>query len=318
MQQRLVASEADDGKRIDKFVAEHIPDFSRTFLSRLIGDGRVTVNGTVALRPRQIIHSGDQVEIDFPPPTPTNLEGEERPLEILYEDESLAVIVKPAGLTVHPGAGCKSGTLANALVFHFSRLSQKDAQRPGIVHRLDRDTSGLLVIAKSERSHHKIARQFQQRTVEKRYLALVFGRGLQSHGQIDAPIGRHPTHRTRMAVVRAGRPALTQYDLIEEFHDFTFLKIGLKTGRTHQIRVHFAHLSHPVVGDQVYGRGRLQGVHSRGLQEHLEKLNRLFLHATYLRFSHPATGEELQFNSPLPEELASILDLVRNEDRVVR
>ncbi|MBI3941104.1 MAG: RluA family pseudouridine synthase [Acidobacteria bacterium] len=317
MRQHLVVAETDTGIRLDRFLAQNLPDYSRTYFSRRIEGGDVAVNGRIELRCRQAVQAGDRVDVDFPVIQPAAVRPEELPLDILFEDDWLAVVVKPAGLAVHPGAGRKSGTLANALAHHFNRLSRRDPQRPGIVHRLDRDTSGLLVIAKSERAHHRLARQFQQRLVEKYYLALAYGSGLQAHGRIEAPIGRHPVHRTRMAVIRSGRPALTQYDVLERFHGFIYLRISLKTGRTHQIRVHLSHLNHPVVGDAVYGKGRLQTLPNKQIQACLQQLNRLFLHATLLEFSHPVTGQRMRFESPLPQDLEGTLNFVRKHDLTI-
>ncbi|MBI4454469.1 MAG: RluA family pseudouridine synthase [Acidobacteria bacterium] len=318
MRQRLIATEEDAGNRLDRFLALKISDHSRTYLARLIESGGVELNGKMETRCRHIVRAGDRIDIDFPPPEPTGIQPEDVPLDIVFEDESFVVLVKPAGMTVHPGAGQKTGTLVNALVYRFSRLSWRNHERPGIVHRLDRNTSGLLVVAKSERVHHKLAAQFQRREVEKHYLALVFGSGLDLHGKIDAPIGRHPLHRTRMAVTRSGRHALTLYDVLETFRDFTYLKITLKTGRTHQIRVHLAHVSHPIAGDSVYGKGRLENVRSKEIQTRLTTLNRLFLHATFLQFRHPKTAEILQFSSPLPQDLTSLLEFLKAEDRMLK
>jgi 23S rRNA pseudouridine1911/1915/1917 synthase len=307
----LTVTEADAGSRLDRFLARALADYSRTFFARLIESGKVAINGQKEMRPRRVIRSGDSVEVDFPPPSPSDIQPEEIPLDIVFEDDWLAVVVKPAGMIVHPGAGRKSATMVNALAHRFGRLSQRDPTRPGIVHRLDRDTSGLLLVAKSERAHYKLARQFQRREVEKQYLALVFGTGLDLHGKIDAPIGRHHLHRTRMAVTRTGRAAVTLYDELEILPEFTYLRVTPKTGRTHQIRVHLAHKNHPIVGDMVYGGGRLQTVKNLEIRNRLKELNRLFLHATFLRFCHPKTGEVVQFESPLPADLEELVLFIR-------
>lgn len=311
MRQHLTTTESDAGTRLDRFLAKELPDYSRTYFSRLIENGKVSVNSQMEMRPRRVVRSGDSVEVDFPPPSPSEIQPEDIPLDILFEDDWLAVVVKPSGMTVHPGAGRRNATLVNALLHRFNRLSQKDPTRPGIVHRLDRDTSGLLVVAKSERAHHKLAGQFQRREVEKHYLALVFGRGLDLHGRIEAPIGRHHLHRTRMAVMRAGRAAVTLYDVLETLSEFTYLKVMLKTGRTHQIRVHLAHKNHPIVGDAVYGQGRIQNVRNTEVRTRLMLFNRLFLHATFLQFRHPKTAEVLQFEAPPPEDLNELLAFIR-------
>ncbi|HEY2932560.1 MAG TPA: RluA family pseudouridine synthase [Acidobacteriota bacterium] len=314
MQHQLIVNEEDAGSRLDKFLAHSLQDFSRTFFARLIDEQRVYVNGVAETRARRSLKAGDSISLTIPPPEPSTLQAEDLPLDVLYEDDWLAVVVKAAGMTVHPGAGRRSGTLANALMHRFGTLSRADPSRPGIVHRLDRDTSGLLLVAKNERAHHKLARQFQRREVQKHYLALVYGTGLDLHGKIELPVGRHPHHRTRMAVTRAGRPALTLYDVLETFAHFTYLKINLKTGRTHQIRVHLSHKNHPVVGDAVYGRGRLQNVQRPEIEGRLRQFNRLFLHAASLSFLHPKTGAAMTFESPLPPDLVDLLDFLRRND----
>jgi 23S rRNA pseudouridine1911/1915/1917 synthase len=312
--QKITVTQDEAGVRLDRFLAKTFSEHSRTYLSKLVEGDKVSINGVTENRCRRMVRPGDSIEIDFPPAQPSGVQPEDIPLEILFEDDWLAVIVKPAGITVHPGAGHKRGTLVNALVYRFSQLSQRDPARPGIVHRLDRDTSGLLVVAKSERAHHKLAGQFQRREVEKHYMTLVFGAGLDLHGKIEAPIGRHHSQRTRMAVSRTGREALTIYDVVEVFSEFTYLRVGLKTGRTHQIRVHLAHRGHPVVGDMVYGKGRLQNVRNEQIRARLQEVDRHFLHAAFLQFRHPKTAEMLRFESPLPPELEDLLTFVRAQE----
>jgi 23S rRNA pseudouridine1911/1915/1917 synthase len=227
----------------------------------------------------------------------------------VYEDDDLVVVNKPAGMIVHPAAGVAAGTLANALAFHFRALSSgSDQARPGIVHRLDKDTSGLIVVAKTESVHHDLANQFRAREVFKSYVALVHGQLEKERGEIDQPIARDSRHRTRMAVVRGGRPALSLYRVRQRFDRFTLLDVELKTGRTHQIRVHLAWLKHPVVGDETYGGGRDKTVVNSLIRGRIAKLGRQFLHAEKLGFRHPRTQEFKKFSAPLPAELDEFLN----------
>jgi 23S rRNA pseudouridine1911/1915/1917 synthase len=235
------------------------------------------------------------------------------PLDIIFEDQDLVVVNKPAGLVVHPGAGVEHGTLANALVAHFSQLSPGTAPlRPGIVHRLDRDTSGLLVVAKNEQAHQHLAEQFASRAVEKRYVALVYGRMAKASDKIDLPIGRHPVHRVRMCVAKQGRgrPAFTRYEVSRRFAEFSLLDVEIKTGRTHQIRVHLAHIHHPVVGDDIYGSGYNANLPSIMVKRAIATLGRHLLHAAALAFTHPATGARLAFTAPLPKKFEDFLSLI--------
>ena len=233
---------------------------------------------------------------------------ENLPIEVVYEDDDLIVVNKPAGLVVHPAAGVESGTLANALAFHFQKLSRGSGPaRPGIVHRLDKGTSGLMVVAKTESAHEHLADQFRRREVFKSYAALVHGQLEKDFGRIDQAVARDPRNRTRMAVIRGGRPALSIYKVRQRFQRFTLLDVELKTGRTHQIRVHLAWLKHPVVGDEIYGGGRDKTVANPQTRSRIGKLGRQFLHAERLRFQHPRTGEWMSFTAPLPSELIELL-----------
>jgi len=305
------ASEA--GQRLDVYLARALAALSRTRLQTLIEEQAVLVNERPT-KPSYKVRAGDRIEIELPPPPALDLRPEPIPLAIVYEDDDLLVVEKPAGMVVHPGAGVSSGTLAHALCFHFQRLSTHGgALRPGIVHRLDRETSGLLVVAKNERAHEALAEQFARREVQKFYRALVIGRVAQREGRIAAPIGRHPVHRTRMAVrpPGQGREALTLYRVLEWIGDFSLLDVELKTGRTHQIRVHLASVGHPVVGDAVYGRALWTKVRDRALRQAMAQLGRHFLHAYRLCFRHPRSGEPMDFTSPLPEDLSAFLTAVR-------
>ena len=280
---------AHAGERLDRFLSALRPDFSRSRLQGFIRDGRALVNGDPA-KPSLVLREGDSVVLEIPEETaPSPLAAEEMPLGILFEDEFLLVLDKPAGLVVHPGAGNREGTLANGLLHHCAGIEVVGGtERPGIVHRLDKETSGCLVVAKTEQVHRSLADQFASRNVEKTYLALVDGAPRMPHGKIDAAIGRHPIHRQKMAVVERGREALTHYRILDARDGKALVQCQPKTGRTHQIRVHLKHLGHSVAGDPVYGR--------RG------KFERHMLHAWKLAFTHPVTGKVISFTAPLPED----------------
>jgi len=303
-----VGSEAAGG-RLDAFVAGQLRDTSRTRIQRAIEDGDVLVNEHTA-KSSYRVRAGDRVEIDLPEPPPVELRPEPIPLDVVYEDDDLVVVDKPAGLVVHPGAGQEAGTLANALVYHFNRLSGSAGRiRPGIVHRIDKETSGLLVVAKNDVAHEKLSEQFHDREVFKLYVALVYGRVSDARGEIEARLGRSRHNRTRMAVLRggAGRAAHTVFEAADRYAEFTLLKVQIKTGRTHQIRVHLAHIGHPVVGDAVYGGGRENAVRDPLVKREIRGLGRHFLHSAQLAFAHPRSGHRLEFSSPLPPELRHLL-----------
>ena len=304
--------EADAGARLDAFLASHVEGWSRARLQRLIDDGDVLVNGRAA-KASYKLRATDEIEAELTALPTTSFLPEDIPIDVVYEDNDLIVLNKPAGIVVHPGAGAKTGTLANALAFHFQNLSTAGGvARPGIVHRLDKDTSGLLVAAKTEQAHGNLADQFREREVFKSYVALVHGQVERDRGEIDEPIARDPRHRTRMAIVRGGRAALSIYRARERFDRFTLVDVELKTGRTHQIRVHLAWIKHPVVGDETYGSGRDNTVADRMIRSQIGKLGRQFLHAEKLGFTHPKSGERLNFTSPLASELQNLLDAIRS------
>jgi 23S rRNA pseudouridine1911/1915/1917 synthase len=308
--QTLSVLPEDAGKRLDAFLAAGIPGWSRARLQRLIEDEDVLVNGAPS-KAAYKLRGGDQIEVELVLPANESFAPENIPLKIIYEDEYLVVVDKPAGLVVHPAAGVHTGTLANALAYHFEQLSQRGGTvRPGIVHRLDRDTSGLMVVAKTEEVHEKLADQFRAREVSKLYLALVHGVVQSDHGLIDQPIGRDPRNRTRMTVIK-GREALTLYRVKQRYDRFTLLQVELKTGRTHQIRVHLAWLKHPVVGDETYGGGRDNTVRKPEIRNAIKKLRRHFLHAEQLGFVHPKSGRQMRFSSPLPSELQQLLAVLQ-------
>ena len=295
------------GTRLDTYLASQIEGWSRARLQRLIEHEDVLVNGKVA-KPSFKLREADEIEVDLVAPPADVFTPENIPIDIVYEDDTLVVVNKSAGLVVHPAAGTPSGTLANALAYHFQKLPDVGAGvRPGIVHRLDRDTSGLLVVAKNEAALENLSDQFRDRTVYKSYVALVHGRVVTNTGKIDQPLARDRSNRTRMAVVRGGRNALTLYRVRRAFDRFTLLDVELKTGRTHQIRVHLAWLKHPVVGDETYGGGRDNTIRDPRLRARVRSLNRHFLHAEKLGFRHPQTGEFVKFESPLPPELEDVL-----------
>lgn len=297
----------DAGARLDSYLATRIEGWSRARLQRLIEAEDVLVNGKPS-KPSYKLREHDELEVELTTPASVSFAPEDIPIEIVYEDETLVVVNKPAGLVVHPAAGIHSGTLANALAYHFQQLPDSGAGvRPGIVHRLDRDTSGLLVVAKTETALENLSDQFRDRMVFKSYVALVHGRMQSDSGHIDQPLARDRSNRTRMAVVRGGRSALSLYRVRQRFERFTLLDVELKTGRTHQIRVHLAWLKHPVVGDETYGAGRDNTIQDAKLRAHVRNLGRHFLHAEKLAFTHPQTHERVEFSSELPPELSELL-----------
>jgi len=301
----LTPTRADLNERLDKFIAEHIKDLSRSYIQQLIDDERVTVDGIVRRRTFKMT-PGQVVNVSVPPPEIDNVEPENIPLDIVYEDRDVIVIDKPAGMVVHPAAGHPRGTLVNALLYHAPEISVAGSNRPGIVHRLDKDTSGLIVVAKSDRARVTLVKQWNSRSVEKRYMALVRGVVEENEATIDVPIGRDPTARSRMAVVAGTRNAITHFAVIERFAEATFLDVEIVTGRTHQIRVHLAFIGHPVVGDSTYNR--FSGV--TGAASSI--VDRQFLHAATLSFVLP-DGQSVRFEAPLPADLVAALETLRAE-----
>ena len=285
------------GERLDVFVARSIPELTRSRASKLIDEGLVSVDGTQASKVSKKLSAGQRVAVTIPPPKPTKIEPEAMPLSIVYEDGDLLVVDKPAGLAVHPSPGHSSHTLVNGILAHCDDLSGiGGVKRPGIVHRLDKDTSGLIIVAKNDAAHVSLARQLKERKVEKMYVALVEGCVTPPEGRIEAPIARDVKHRRRMAVVENGRDARTSYRVLREIGRRTLLEVRPQTGRTHQIRVHLASIGHPITGDALYGR--------RGDAP----VARQFLHARRLVFLHPRTGERLELEAPLAEDLQQALE----------
>ena len=294
-----------DGQRLDRFLVSVLAEHSRSQIQRLIADGRVAVPRGTA-KPNLAMREGDQVAVDIPPPAPSELASEELPLEILFQDEDVAVLNKPAGMVVHPGAGHVSGTLVNALLHHIDDLSGIGGElRPGIVHRLDRGTSGVMVVAKNDTAHQELARQFEEREVEKEYIALVWG-VVQAGRRIDAAIGRDPVHRQKMSArAKHARTAVTRITRARPLPGLTLCQVAIHTGRTHQIRVHLSAIGHPIVGDSLYG-----GVHRRvaGDIRAVQRLERPFLHAARLKFTHPRDQRSMEFTAPLPDDLLDVLE----------
>ncbi len=308
MSQRRIEIQAHIGKiRLDRYLADRVPELSRSAAQRLIGGGQVTVDGE-SVKASYKVRPGDQIVAILPVEESPELVPEAIPLTVVYEDKALLVVDKQAGMVVHPAPGHPGGTLVNALLAHCPELTASGDDRPGIVHRLDRDTSGLILVAKSEKVRRALQRQFKDRQVRKAYLALLDGHLQPAYGRIEAPLGRDPHHRQRMAVLAGGREAITEYHVLEQFAhqvgpvagDYALVQAEPLTGRTHQIRVHFASVGHPVVGDAVYGH-RKQRL----------PVDRQFLHAQRLGFKHPLTGERLELEAPLPEDLAAVLELLR-------
>jgi 23S rRNA pseudouridine1911/1915/1917 synthase len=294
---------AESGRRLDTWLASQLSDRSRAEIQRWIGEGRITVGGKLEKASHKLA-AGDTVLVRVPPPEPYEVEPEPIPLEIVYEDGDLLVIDKPAGLVVHPAAGHWHGTLVNAVLHHCPDLEGVGgAHRPGIVHRLDKDTSGLILVAKNDRAVRNLQAQFKGREVEKSYLALVYGLVSPPNGEIVAPVGRDARERKRMAIVPGGRAAVTLYQALGHYGKHTLLVCRPLTGRTHQIRVHLAHIGHPIVGDSVYGGRRKPSV----------PCPRQFLHAHRIRFRLPGTGEQVEFTSPLPADLQAVLDALGRE-----
>ena len=288
------------GERLDKVTPAHVPDLSRATAQRLIKAGEVTVNGRPS-KPSYRVQVGDEVVVRVPIEMPTPVVPENIPLDVIYEDDALLVVNKPAGMVVHPAYGHASGTLVNAVLAHCPQIADVGGpDRAGVVHRLDKDTSGLILIAKDSVTRAALQRQFKRRQVAKTYLALVEGQVQPREGVVEAPVGRDKRQRKKMAVVRSGREARTMYRAIEYFANYTLLEVRPHTGRTHQVRVHLSWLGYPIVGDAVYGRHRQRLLRGRH-----------FLHASRIRFSHPATGEEVEFEAPLPPKLADVLNQLR-------
>ncbi len=295
----------ESGDRIDRYLADQLPDLSRSRIQKLIELGHVQVNRELCRSKKAEVEDGDLIQIELPEVQPLELKPEAIPLDVLYEDDSLIIINKPAGMVVHPSAGHESGTLVNALLAHCKTLPGiNGVQRPGIVHRLDKDTTGAIVAAKTEQAFHHLQEQFRTKTARRDYYAIVYGAPKQDSGTIDQPIGRHPVDRQKQAIVpeeKGGRRAITHWQVKERIGNYTLLHFELETGRTHQIRVHSAFIGHPVVGDPVYSSGRSIGVNLPGQA----------LHAWRLQLIHPVTEEWLEAIAPIPAYFTTLLDVLR-------
>lgn len=301
---KFKVTEIEQNIRVDLFLSQKNIGLSRSQIKRIIDEGHV-LSAKRLLKAKYKIKAGEQIKVIIPPPVDTDLKAENIPLQIVYEDDSVIVINKPSGMVVHPAAGNYSGTLVHALLYHCKNLSGiGGVKRPGIVHRLDKDTSGLLMVAKSDFSHQKLAEQLQQRTIVRKYIALVHGIIRQDKCIIDKKIGRHLIHRKKMSTVtRKGREAITTIQVLERFSDACLIEVFLQTGRTHQIRVHLSNIGCPVLGDKVYGSKKVRQVDSN--------IKRQALHAAVLGFKHPVTEEYLEFKSPLPEDMQEVLRKLR-------
>ncbi|HEX2768870.1 MAG TPA: RluA family pseudouridine synthase [Geobacteraceae bacterium] len=300
--------------RLDLVVGA-LEGLTRSMARRLIEAGLVTVDGTKE-KPSLKLRGGEKVIVTIPPPVPAEPAAETIPLEILYEDSDLVVVNKPAGMVVHPGAGNASGTLVNALLGHCHDLSGIGGElRPGIVHRIDKDTTGVLVVAKNDPAHRSLSHQFKEHTIKRVYLALVFGSPKADKGRIESVIGRHPVDRKRMSgAARRGKKAVTHWQAVSRYQGLTLMRLKLETGRTHQIRVHLCEAGHPLAGDTVYGgSGRLATILDPQLRELIKGMGRQALHAKTLGFIHPATGEYLEFDTELPTDMARIIDYLENQ-----
>ena len=316
---RLAVEPEHDGLRLDNFLTALLPDWSRSRIQRLIRDGCVRVSAAGreqpprAARASTTVHAGQTVDVDVPPAAPATPEPEALPLRIIYQDADLVVLDKPAGMVVHPAAGHPGGTLVNALLHHVKDLSGVGGElRPGIVHRLDRGTSGVMVVAKHDAAHQELSRQFADREVDKEYVALVWG-VVQAGRRIDAAIGRDPGDRQKMSTrARRARSAVTRVTFAQHLTGVSLLRVGIATGRTHQIRVHLSAIGHPIVGDPTYG-----GVHRRVARnlKAVMRLDRPFLHSFRLAFTHPVDGRRVEFESPLPPDLQGVLDEIRGEEK---
>lgn len=299
----LTVAEEMSGKRLDSVLAGMMPEYSRSFIQKLFENGSITVGGDPCSEKKRKAAAGDIVEITIPQPERLEVEAEDIPLDIVYEDDELLVVDKPAGMVVHPAPGNHSGTLVNALMYHCGDAlsSINGVIRPGIVHRIDKDTSGLLMVAKTDRAHNALSDQLAEHSITRRYKAIVYSNIKEDEGTVDKPIGRDPGNRLRNAVVYTNsKNAVTHYRVLERFGDFTLVEAVLETGRTHQIRVHMAYIRHPLLGDTLYGPAKNR-----------YGAKRQMLHAGVLGFVHPVTGEYMEFNSPLPQDFEDVLAKLR-------
>ncbi|WP_217511375.1 23S rRNA pseudouridine(1911/1915/1917) synthase RluD [Vibrio metschnikovii] len=306
--------ESQLGQRLDQAVAELFVDFSRSRLKEWLLDGKITVNGTVVTKPRTKVMGGESITVLAELEDEQRWEAQDIPLNIVYEDDDILVINKPRDFVVHPGAGTPDRTVLNALLFHYPPIAE--VPRAGIVHRLDKDTTGLMVVAKTVPAQTRLVRDLQKRNITREYEAIAIGK-MTAGGMIDKPIGRHSTKRTLMAVNQMGKPAVTHYRVAEHFREHTRIRLRLETGRTHQIRVHMAYLQHPLLGDSAYGgRARIPKGATPELTEMIRVFDRQALHAVMLKFEHPITGEELEFHAPVPDDMVIMTEALREDAKL--
>ena len=299
------------GQRLDQAIAELFADFSRSRLKEWLLAGKVQVNGEVVTKPRTRVMGGEEITLQAELEDEERWEAQDIPLDIVYEDEDIIVINKPRDFVVHPGAGTPAGTVLNALLHHYPDIAE--VPRAGIVHRLDKDTTGLMVVAKTVPAQTRLVRALQKRNISREYEAIAIGR-MTAGGKVDKPIGRHSTKRTLMAVAPMGKPAVTHYRVAEHFPEHPRIPLRLETGRTHQIRVHMSYLQHPLLGDTAYGgRARIPTGASEELTEMIRGFDRQALHAVMLRFDHPVTGEELEFHAPVPDDMVEMTEALRKD-----
>lgn len=299
------------GQRLDQAIAELFADFSRSRLKEWLLDGKVQVNGEVVTKPRTKVMGGEEITLQAELEDEERWEAQDIPLDIVYEDDDIIVINKPRDFVVHPGAGTPDGTVLNALLHHYPDIAE--VPRAGIVHRLDKDTTGLMVVAKTVPAQTRLVRALQKRNITREYEAIAIGR-MTAGGKVDQPIGRHSTKRTLMAVAPLGKPAVTHYRVAEHFREHTRIRLRLETGRTHQIRVHMSYLQHPLLGDTAYGgRARIPTGASQELTDMIRGFDRQALHAVMLRFEHPITGEELEFHAPVPDDMVAMTEALRKD-----
>jgi 23S rRNA pseudouridine1911/1915/1917 synthase len=299
------------GQRLDQAIAELFADFSRSRLKEWLVEGKVQVNGEVVTKPRTKVMGGEEITLQAELEDEERWEAQDIPLDIVYEDDDIIVINKPRDFVVHPGAGTPDGTVLNALLHHYPDIAE--VPRAGIVHRLDKDTTGLMVVAKTVPAQTRLVRALQKRNITREYEAIAIGR-MTAGGKVDQPIGRHSTKRTLMAVAPMGKPAVTHYRVAEHFREHTRIRLRLETGRTHQIRVHMSYLQHPLLGDTAYGgRARIPTGASQELTDMIRSFDRQALHAVMLRFEHPITGEELEFHAPVPDDMVAMTEALRKD-----
>ncbi|EFO53170.1 ribosomal large subunit pseudouridine synthase D [Vibrio parahaemolyticus K5030] len=299
------------GQRLDQAIAELFADFSRSRLKDGCWTGKVQVNGEVVTKPRTKVMGGEEITLQAELEDEERWEAQDIPLDIVYEDDDIIVINKPRDFVVHPGAGTPDGTVLNALLHHYPDIAE--VPRAGIVHRLDKDTTGLMVVAKTVPAQTRLVRALQKRNITREYEAIAIGR-MTAGGKVDQPIGRHSTKRTLMAVAPLGKPAVTHYRVAEHFREHTRIRLRLETGRTHQIRVHMSYLQHPLLGDTAYGgRARIPTGASQELTDMIRGFDRQALHAVMLRFEHPITGEELEFHAPVPDDMVAMTEALRKD-----